>query len=226
MEPLEMTVLDAITSRKSTRAFLNKSVPKEILEKVLEYARWSPSGGNLQPWQVAVVTGNVKKQLSAALLNSYNAGEEHKPDYLYYPQQWFEPFKTRRFQTGMALYNALDIPRDDKQRRQQQWQANYDFFGAPVGLFFMMDKRLEDGSLIDLGMFMQSVMLAAQAFNLSTCPQVSVVDYPGVVRTQLGLSDNWRMICGMALGYSDVDHPVNNYRTVRESISDFTTWYE
>ena len=226
METLDINVLAAISQRASTRAFLDKPIPEKIIEKILDCARWSPSGGNLQPWQIAVVRGKSKQQISAALLQAYENREEPHPDYIYYPSNWFEPYKTRRFQTGMALYNALNIQHDDKERRRQQWKANYHFFGAPVGLFFLIDKGLGDGALVDMGMYMQSVMLAALAYELTTCPQASLTDYPDIIRKQLGLADNLAVLCGMAMGYADTTHPVNNYRTEREAVKNFSRWYD
>ncbi len=220
------SVLEAVQGRFSTRAFLEKSVPREIIEKVLEGASWSPSGANLQPWQVVVLTGSSKRALSDAILEAYDDGVEPKPEHPYYPQQWFEPYKTRRFETGMALYNALGIERKDKKRREQQWKANYRFFDAPVGLLFLVDRRLGKACWVDMGMFIQSLMLVAREYQLATCPQAALGDYPDIIRKELNLDESLTIICGMAIGYADEQHPVNNYRTERESVASFTRWFE
>jgi nitroreductase len=226
MEPRDLSVISALKGRFSTRAYLDKPVPKSVVKAVLECARWSPSGANLQPWQVVVIMGETKAQLSAAIVEAYESGIKPHPEYPYYPEQWFEPYKDRRFQTGMALYRALGIERRDKSRREQQWKANYDFFGAPVGLLFLVEKRLGYGCWLDMGIFIQSIMLAARAYELSTCPQAAMADYPDVIRKRLKLSDGMQVMCGMSLGYADEQHPVNNYRTEREAVDHFTSWYD
>lgn len=221
-----MDIVTAIKGRACCRAFLDKPVARETVTAVLEAARWAPSGVNAQPWQVCVVSGASKQQLSAKILEAFRAGESANPDYPYYPSDWFEPYKSRRFACGMALYGALDIKREDKQRRQEVWELNYQFFHAPVGLFFLLDKRLERGSLFDYGMFVQNVMLAARQFELETCPQAALAEYPDIVRQQLGLNDNWLVVCGMAMGYPDRDQAINQYRTEREAVDEFTSWFE
>lgn len=220
------SILDAIKQRVSTRAYLDRTVEKTTIEQILETARWSPSGANLQPWQVMVIRGKAKQQLSLEMRKAYDAGVKPHPDYPYYPEKWFEPYKSRRFETGMALYNALGIERKDKERRETQWKANYDFFGAPVGFIFLVDRRLGYGCWIDMGMFLQSVMLAASTFGLSTCPQAAIGDYPNIVRKNFDLPDHLLVMCGMALGYADSEHPVNNYRTEREPVDGFTRWFD
>ena len=221
-----MNVEKAIVGRYSCRAYLDRPVPRELIEKLLDTARWSPSGANIQPWQVAVVEGKTRARLSEALVAAFDSGARPAPDYQYYPREWVEPYKSRRFQCGMALYQALGIERDDKARRLESWKDNYRFFGAPVALFFFIDRVMEQGAWLDMGMFIQSLMLAAREQGLEGCPQASVADYPEVVRRVLGLDDDKLLLCGLSLGYPDPDHPVNNYRTDREPVENFTTWFE
>ncbi|MCW5588777.1 MAG: nitroreductase [Legionellales bacterium] len=219
-----MNILEAIKGRASCRAFLAKPVDREIIHAILEAARFAPSGTNTQPWQVAVVTEGALQRVSAAILQAHQQ-QTMNPDYQYYPREWFDPYKSRRFACGMALYGALNIQRDDKLRRQQVWELNYQFFGAPVGLFIFIDKRLATGSFMDTGMFIQTIMLAAREFGLETCPQAALAEYPDVVRQQLQLDDNTIILCGMALGYPDRAHAINQYRTQREEVDHFTLWY-
>ncbi len=221
-----MNVEKAIVGRYSCRAYLDRPVPRELIEKLLDTARWSPSGANIQPWQVAVVEGKTRARLSEALIAAFDSGARPAPDYRYYPGSWVEPYKRRRFQCGMALYQALGIERKDKTRRLEVWKENYRFFGAPVALFFFIDRNMAQGAWLDMGMFIQSLMLAAREQELESCPQASVADYPAVVRQVLGLDDDKLLLCGLALGYPDPDHPVNNYRTDREPVESFTTWFE
>lgn len=221
-----MNVSEAIKGRKSVRAFLDKEVSREQVEAILDTARWSPSGVNTQPWQVFVLTGEKKTGLQQQIVERFLGGEKGAMDYQYYPEQWEEPYTTRRKECGMALYGALAIKREDKQRRMEQWIANYRAFDAPVMLFFTIDKRMETGSYMDYGMFLQSVMLAAMDHGLTTCPQAALGEYPDLVRGYLGLDENQAVVCGMALGYEDTAAPVNNYRTVREDVGSFTTFLD
>jgi nitroreductase len=221
-----MDIRQAITGRFSTRAYLDKPVSVEAIRDILDTARWAPSGVNTQPWRVAVVQGEKLQQLSQEFLHLAAEAVKPAPDYAYYPGEWIDPYKQRRFKCGMDLYKALDIGREDKEKRLEAALNNYRFFGAPVSLFFFMDKRMGRGSWLDMGMFIQSVMLAAREYGLGTCPQASTADYPDVVREKLGVSDQNLLLCGMALGYPDDSRPVNQYRTAREEVDAFTTWYK
>lgn len=221
-----MDIIRAITERASTRAFLDRAVSRETVDAVLDTARWAPSGVNTQPWQVMALTGAAKQRLSDAILAARAAGAAPDPDYHYYPTHWSEPYKSRRFECGMAMYGALNIKREDKQRRQEVWDANYRFFDAPVGLLFLLDRQMEKGSWVDMGMFIQNVMLAALGHGLATCPQASLAEYPKVVRETLGLPDDLALVCGMSLGYPNPDAPVNQYRTSREPVSSFRRWFD
>ncbi len=220
-----LDVSSAIKDRRSVRAFTEQVVAKELIQEILETAKFAPSGVNTQPWQVAVVKGAVKEKISADFTQAFRNGRKPDPDFQYYPTEWIEPFKSRRFACGMALYGALEIDRADKARRQQQWELNYHFFNAPVGLFFYLDAHLEKGSWLDTGMFIQSVMLAARGVGLESCPQAALSEYPDIVRQHLQLAKDQHIVCGMALGYADWDHPVNQYRTDRAALDAFTTWF-
>jgi nitroreductase len=221
-----MDVLDAMRGRKSTRAYLDKPVARATIESILDAARWAPSGVNCQPWQVAVVTGTIKTRISEALLAARKAGQPESPDYAYYPSDWQEPYKSRRKATGLALYRALNIGKDDAFARLKAWNGNYHFFGAPAGLLFFVDRTLSQGAWVDMGMFIENVMLAARAHGLDTCPQASLAEYPDIVRGILAIPATRALVCGMALGYADAGAPVNSYRTEREPVNAFTTWHD
>lgn len=220
-----MDTIDAITSRHSVRQFIDRPVPRDLVERILDAARHSPSGANLQPWQVAVVMGDTRDRLSAAIIAAAAKRKPH-PKQQYYPDEWFGPYRARRFATGMALYKALDIKREDKQRRVEQWNRNYEFFGAPVGLLFFVDQRMGNGAWVDMGIFIQSVMLAATELGLGSCAQASIADYPDVISGILGASDDLVLTFGMSLGYEDTDAAVNQYRVERAELNDFCRWYE
>ncbi len=221
-----MDILTAMHARRAVRAYLDRPVEPEKIRAVLDAARQAPSGANIQPWQVAVVQGETRQRLGQALIAAREAGQPENPDYPYYPEKWHDPWRGRRQQCGLALYKALGIGREDSERRKQAWYRNYHFFGAPVGLLFFLDESLGTGSLIDTGIFMQGVMLAATGQGLATCPQAALAEYPDVVREILALESRLRLVCGMALGYADADHPINQYRLPRCEIDEFTRWYD
>ena len=221
-----MNVIEALNQRKSTRAFLKQDVDKAVIEEILDAARHAPSGANTQPWQVVVVTGEKKRKLEQKLEAAFSDGIEAKMDYLYYPTEWSEPYKSRRVACGMELYRALHIAREDKQRRRDQWAANYRAFDAPVALFFFMDAGLQTGSFMDYGMFLQSRMLAAVDKGLATCPQAALAEYPALVKQELGYPENSILICGMALGYENRDAAINHYRMPRDEVSAFARFFE
>ncbi len=221
-----MNTLDALKSRASTRAFLDKPVSDDIIRQILDAARWAPSGVNTQPWQVAVVRGETKEQITTGIIAAREAGQSPDPDYQYYPLEWKEPYKGRRKATGLALYSALGIGREDSEKQKQAWYNNYRFFGAPVGLLVFIDQELEQGSWMDLGMFVQSIMLAAVDLGLATCPQASLADYPDLIRQVLQLPESRLLACGLSLGYPDPTAAVNQYRTERLAIEEFCHWYD
>lgn len=221
-----MDVIEAIRGRASVRAYLDRPVSNEVITEILEAARWAPSGVNTQPWFVHVVTGPLKQQMGDEIIAAKEAGQEPNQDYKYYPDTFPEPYLTRRRACGQALYGALGIDKRDIERRKEQWYKNYHGFGAPVELFVFIESRLEKGSWVDMGMFIQNIMLAARGFGLETCPQAAMAEYPDIVRRILGVPETLSLMCGIALGYADYDDPVNLYRTEREPVEEFTTWHE
>ena len=220
-----MNVIEALEKRKSTRAFLDKNVEPEKINTILEAARHAPSGTNTQPWRVAVVTGETKIKLQTKIEAAFRSGDKGKADYSYYPDEWLEPYASRRKECGLLMYKTLGITREDKERQVDQWAANYRAFDAPVMLLFFMDDVMQTGSYIDYGMFLQSVMLAAVDQGLATCPQASIADYPEIIKAELGYPQETVLLCGMALGYEDKDAMVNSYRTSREDADSFTRYY-
>jgi nitroreductase len=221
-----MNVIEALHQRKSTRAFLHRAVDKAVIEEILDAARQAPSGANTQPWQVAVVMGEKKRELEQRIEAAFNDGIAAEMDYVYYPTEWSEPYKSRRTACGLQLYSALHIEREDKQRRRDQWAANYRAFDAPVALFFFMDAGLQTGSFMDYGMYLQSLMLSAVHKGLATCPQAALAEYPLIVKRELGYPENSILICGMALGYENRDAAINQYRVPRVEISAFARFFE
>ena len=221
-----MNVSEALSTRKSTRAFLPKPIDRAIIDRILSAARHAPSGTNTQPWQVAVVTGDTKQQLCQELETAFRNQVDRKMDYHYYPEDWVDPYKSRRKACGLQMYSTLKITREDKQRQLDQWAANYRAFDAPVMLLFFMDGIMQTGSFLDYGLFLQSVMLMAVEEGLATCPQAALGEYPAIVKAKLGYPDDSILMCGMALGYEDKEALVNSYRTPREEVETFTHYFD
>ncbi|MDR6712531.1 nitroreductase [Pseudomonas hunanensis] len=225
---LGQTVDWAIASRRSIRAFLPTAVAREDIEAILQVARFCATGVNMQPWRVHVITGAAKARLSSAIAAIDNDPQlnEHLADpYEYYPREWVTPYVDRRRQVGWELYSLLGIRKGDKQRMHQQHARNYRFFDAPVGLIFTIDRVLQEGSLLDYGMFLQSVMIAARGKGLHTCPQAAFLKYHEVITEELGIPAEQMLVCGMSLGYADESRIENSLVTDREPVSAFTTFH-
>ncbi|MEA1989329.1 MAG: nitroreductase [Pseudomonadota bacterium] len=221
-----MNVTEAILQRQSTRAFKNQNVDKKTIQNIINMAKRAPSGVNMQPWQVAVVQGKTKTELANKMITAFRTKKTEKMDYNYYPLEWNSPFKERRIETGQQLYQALDIKREDKEKRLAQWEANYRAFDAPVMLLFFIDNSLETGSYMDYGMFLQNIMLLAEEQGLATCPQGALGEFPSIIKSELGITENKILLGGMALGYADKNHLVNQYRTSRVELEEFCSFYE
>ncbi|MBS7807325.1 nitroreductase [Variovorax sp. PCZ-1] len=225
------SVDQAILSRYSNRAFLPKEVEREKIEHILQIAARSPSGVNTQPWKVYVLQGEKRAQVSQAVCAAHDAivanpelAKEYVEEYDYYPATWTSPYIERRRECGFGLYGVLGIGKGDKAGMHAQHQRNYKFFDAPVGLMFTIDKVMGRGSLLDYGMFVQSVMIAARAQGLHTCPQAAWNSYAKVIFPIIGAADNEMLVCGMSLGYADESALVNTFATTRVDAKDFTTW--
>jgi len=215
-----MEVSEAVARRISIRAFKPDPVPRDAVADILLRAAQAPSGGNLQPWRVYALAGEPLTEFKA-LVAANPFGET--PEYAVYPPDLWEPFRTRRWQNGEDLYATIGIPREDKPARLRQLARNGEFFGAPVGIFFLLDRKLGPPQWADLGMYMQNVMLLAVERGLDTCPQEYWARYPQTVARFLGVSDDHMLFSGMALGYRDEAHPIN---TLKASRDPFEVWGE
>lgn len=217
----------AITGRRAVRAFLPDPVPPALVRHILRVASRAPSGGNLQPWKVHVVTGAPKAALQEALLAAVADPAYRAEDaYAYYPRRWFEPYDGRRREIARRLYGALGIGRRDVARMRAQETRNLVFFDAPVGLFFTLDRRLETGGWVDTGMFIANVMTSARSHGLDSCPQASFISHHRIVARHLGLAQDEILVCGMSLGFRDPARPENGFETPREPLEAFVTFHD
>ncbi|ABS63626.1 nitroreductase [Parvibaculum lavamentivorans DS-1] len=220
-----MDLDEALKARKSVRAFKADPVPLSLVNEILELARHSPSGTNIQPWKVHVVAGDVRRQLEAEVL----AHRDTKPAdaVAEFPRtsKRKEPYTTRMRTLGKAMYGLIGIPKGDEAANWRQWGRNYQFFDAPVGLIFTIDKDLDAMSFLDIGIFMQSIMLAAKSRGLDTCSQGAWNNFWTVTRRVLSVPDDEYIICGMSLGYADETSPVNTLVAEREPVASFATFH-
>ncbi len=225
-----ITIIDAITKRSSKRKFLNKPVPKEIQEKILEAAAMTPSGANMQPWVVYVISNkDVLDKIGEDIISHIDAGGDIDQFIQYYPIKWINPYKRRRITTGAGLYKLLEVDRKDEERRKELWHDNYRWFGAQTVFFVCTDKSLIDGAqgaLIDCGAYMQSIMLAAQAFGIDSCPQGSTTEYGKIIAKTLDLPDNLALLYSVVLGYEDTAAVQNTYQPERASMDEIVTFID
>ena len=221
-----MDVFEAVDSRLSCRAFLDKPVDPRIVRELIERAARAASGGNFQPWHVHALTGAPLadlKRLVAAKIDGQDP-RHHEAEYPIYPKESWEPYKSRREEHGIQLYGALAIGRDDNAGRLAQYKRNFEFFGAPVGLFIAIERKLGPGQWADLGSYIHALMYLARGYGLDTCPQESWARLYKVVGEFLKLPPEQILFCGVAIGYGDRTHPANSFRSPRAPIEDFCTF--
>lgn len=215
-----------IQSRISTRAFLDRDVEESIVREILDIAKFAPSGGNLQPWKIHVVTGAAKTRLVAAVKKAIAENPfAQESDIRVYPEKLWEPYRTRRYAVGEEMYALLGIPREAKEARIAHLMRNFEFFGAPVGLLFALDRRFDRPQWAHLGMLMQSIALVALERGLSTCMQEAWTTRARTVAAALGLAEEETLYCGMALGYADPAAPVNRLRSSRAKLEEFAVFH-
>ncbi|MGQ0525808.1 MAG: nitroreductase [Betaproteobacteria bacterium] len=215
-------VFEAARTRRSIRAYKPDPVPPDVVRDIVALGRHAPSGSNIQPWRVHILTGKTLERVGKAIQRAFLEDEPgHRRDYNYYTDPRYEPALARRRQCGWGLYGTLGIARGDRAKSKAYRATNYNFFGAPVGLIFTIDRKLEKGSWLDYGMFLQTIMLAARARGLHTCPEAAIASYPDIVRRELDIKADWVVICGMAMGYADPDAIVNTFQPPRIDVADY-----
>ncbi|NMM15099.1 MAG: nitroreductase [Rhodoferax sp.] len=231
---MTQTIVDvAITSRMSARAFTPQPVPRQTLTELLQVASRAPSGTNTQPWKVYVLQGASRDTLCEKVCATHDAiranpalAADYREEYDYYPEKWVSPYIDRRRENGWGLYGLLGIGKGDKDKMHLQHQRNYKFFDAPVGLMFTMDRVMGRGSLMDYGMFMQNIMVAARGRGLHTCPQAAWNGFAKIILPHIGAGADEMLVCGMALGYADETDVVNTFHTPRVPAEEFTHWLD
>ena len=219
-----MKVSEAIATRKTIRAFKSDPVARNTIEEIIALAARAPSGGNLQPWKVYALLGPARDELVrrvAEVRKVHPMGTT--PEYHIYPPDLTEPYRTRRFRIGEAMYATINIPREDKLARLKFFSANWEFFGAPCGLIFTIDRQMQQGQWADLGMFMENIMLLAREHGLHTCPQEAWAMFHPQIREYLSVPENEMIFCGMGVGFADEAAAVNSLVTERAPAGEYLT---
>lgn len=223
----------AITSRHSVRAFLDKAVDFQTIQDILSVACRAPSGTNTQPWKVYVVTGKKRQEMidrvcaaQIELFTKPERAEQYQETFPYYPETWISPFIDRRRENGWGLYGLLGIQKGEKEKMAAQQLRNYQLFDAPVALYFTVNKAMGIGSKMDISMMVQNVMIAAKARGLDTCPQAAWNHFHAIVLDILDAPNDEELVCTVALGYADPNHIVNTFITPREPVENFTVFLD
>jgi nitroreductase len=220
---------DVIRTRKSVRSFLPTPIPHQTVLDMIEVAGRAPSGSNIQPWKVYVLEGAAKKRLSDAVKAVFNdpaARSLYRPEYIYYPKNWVEPFLSRRRKVGFDLYKLVGIARGEHQKMHEQHAKNFDFFGAPTVLFFSIPRMMEQGSWLDYGMFLQNILIAANARGIGSCPQAAFISYHKIVAEHLSFADDEQLVCCISLGYENTHAPENQLQTERIPVQEFVQFVQ
>lgn len=220
-----MNVFEAVSSRYSCRAFLPTPVPEATIRDIVERAARAPSAGNMQPWHVYVIAGKRVDELKALLAPRMNElPKAEGGDYRIYPDPLEEPYRTRRFQVGEMLSKSIGVPREDNPARYRQYARNFQFFGAPVALFFALERTHGVAQWADIGAYLQTVTLLTRCHGLHTCPQQAWVSWHRTMRSFLDLPANLMIYSGMSVGYADEDARINAWRSPREPLDTFATF--
>ena len=221
-----MNIKEAIEKRFSVRAFTKEVPDIETIKAILKTAGTAPSGGNIQPWKVYVLTENAKNELSKKTLYNFDNGVQEDIEYDIYPKPLADEYKKRRYECGADMYNALAIGKDDLNSRFKQIRENYNFFGAPLGMIITIDKSFGKNGWGHVGMFLENLWLSAIDYGLGICLQESWSIYPKTVKEVTKHPDNEIVWCGVAVGYEDSSNPINQYRTKREDLDSFVKFID
>jgi nitroreductase len=224
MEAFAMELLDGIITRATCRGFLPAPVPKDILDKILHAACNSPSYTNSQPWELAIVSGAKKNELSKIIYELARQEKTANPD-IQSPATWPSDIDKRIREHGARRLSALGVTRDDKVARNNLRLSNYEFYGAPCVVFLFIDNTLGEWSIFDTGLFAQNFILAAHSFDIASCLQASIVNYPDAIRTLLNIPQTKKLVIGIAIGYMDKEAKLNNYRALKMKPEEFVRWY-
>jgi nitroreductase len=219
-----MDVIEAIRLRKSIRSYKLTPVPKEVLREILDVASRSPSGDNIQPWELTVVTGEVLENIRRVNIELLTAGVPQNPDFPSKPHEGI--YRQRQVDLAIQLFGLMGIAREDKRRREEWRQRGFCFFDAPAAIILSMDRSVDEvSSHVDAGAIMQTICLAALDYGLGTCIVMQGITFPEVIRQYACIPESKEILIGIAIGYPDWDFPANKLETEREPLESFVSWY-
>lgn len=224
--PAAFDFLSVITRRHCKRAFLDRPVSRAVLERVLTAAAHAPSPRNTQFWQVAVLTGEARAELSRRMCAALDSAAQYEHDYTNRPSPMGTPYEQRAFAWGAEFYGAMGIDREDTAARRDFERRNLSFYGAPVGMIFHLPRNAVHGTFLEMGFFLQNVMLGLVSSGLGSCPQYSVARYADVIREFLGLGADRLVVCGLSVGHVDESASINNFYPERATLFDYTQWHD
>jgi len=214
-----------VRNRYSCRKFLQKPVPLETIEKILDLAQQTPSWCNCQPWQVVLVTGGAVAGFRDSLLAHAAAGHPPKPDFPF-PLRYEGMYRERRKVCGVQLYQALGIGRENREGAERQRLENFRFFDAPHVALITTEEELGVYGAVDCGLYVANFMLAGKNFGVDSIAQAALASYPDLIRGRFGLAANRKLVCGISFGYADAGHPIHQYRTERAPFAEVATWFD
>ena len=220
-----MEILDGIKTRHSVRAFKSNPITRDVMEKILQATSNSPSYTNTQPWEVVVVSGKQKDELSRKLLELAKAKAPTSPD-MPIPKSWPSAMEVRSREHGARRLNTLGMARDDQEGREKLRLMNFEFYGAPCAILLFMDGALGEWSIFDMGLFAENLILAAHSLGLESCLQASVTNYAKEIKKFFGVAESKKLVVCISLGYPDDKAKLNTYRSLTQKADEFTRWYE
>jgi len=220
-----MEILEGIKTRRSIRGFKPNPITKEVMERILQAASNTPSFTNTQPWEVVVVSGKKKDELSRKLLELATVNAPTRSD-LPMPKTWPSALEERSQEHGARRLSALGVARQDKEGREKLRLMNFEFYGAPCAVFLFMDGSLGEWSIFDMGLFAQNLILAAHSLGVGSCLQASVPNYAPEIKQFFDIAESKKLVICISLGYPGEKAKLNTYRSLKQKPNEFTKWYE
>ena len=220
-----MLVNEAIIKRRSVRAYTDQTVEQELIEKIFTQAQQSPSNCNTQPWHVVVVSGKARDDIEQAMMSEIMSGAAPSPHFTPGDYQLKDQYRKRQIECAIALYDSMNIKKEDKKERQELMGRNWQFFGAPHAAFFSMPKDMSEINAVDMGIYLQSLMLLMTQYGLASCPQGALAMFTNAIWELANIPDNNAIMFGLSFGYADTDHRINQFDVGRTELSNSVEFY-
>ena len=215
-----MNLNDAIKQRRSVRAYQDKQVDPELIRKIFSDAQDSPSNCNTQPWHVVVVSGAARDAIEQSMVSDIMAGKAPTPHFTPGDQNLKDEYRKRQIDCAISLYDSVGVKYEEKDKRQQLMLRNWQFFGAPHAAFFSMPKTMSEINAVDMGIYLQTVMLLMTANGLASCPQGALAMYTDKVQELANIPENHAIMFGLSFGYAEESNPINQFEVGRANVDD------